>query len=240
MMPASNAGPVPAQQSAWPGLMDSRRPGIGVRPPEHSCATDHSPCASNQAAFSEIDLHRGRARFRCSEIGVATHDQMIGSPADRQEAAMVCEMACTAQEHAVQCIVTATVLAMDNVMQLQPACRAATIRAAPTAVAPPDETHHTGWNVLVRSLGRIAVDRPDVLCIAVGALHGSAVDRDLCTRTFLPALLAAPAGRDDNLEFARPVGSDVGAPSRTALHSALMNASGDKLVPCSSSSTMRT
>src|SRR5688500_15116430 len=69
----------------------------------------------------------------------------------------------------------------------------------------------------MRALGRIAVDRADVLRVAQRALDGSGADGDLDAGAVLPSLLAALAGRDGDLKL-RAAGRRF--PRRTVEHRA--------------------
>jgi hypothetical protein len=77
--------------------------------------------------------------------------------------------------------VRAAVGAVNDMVNLDPAGRAATIDAATAAIAAPHKTLHARRDVLVRPLRRRAVDRPDVLRIAVCTRHRVIADDDLCT-----------------------------------------------------------
>src|SRR5262249_54560352 len=72
---------------------------------------------------------------------------------------------------------------------------------AATTVAVPDESPECGRKVLMCTLGRVSVDRPDVLRVAQCLLHRGFVDGDLGAASVLPALLALRAYCHRELEF---------------------------------------
>src|SRR4051812_12390128 len=110
-----------------------------------------------------------------------------------------------------------TIGAMDQVMELQPAGRATAVHATAASVAAPHEAHDARRDILIRPLRLIAVDRSDVLSIAQRAVDRGRVDRDPRTRAVLPALAAALAYRDRDLEFRAAGGL---GPRRTIEHRA--------------------
>src|SRR5213078_1904350 len=106
-----------------------------------------------------------------------------------------------AAQDEVQRIVTAAISTMDDVVQLEPSCGAAAIDAATAAVAAPHQARDARCNVLIRPLGRRTVDRSEVLRVAHRAVDRRRVDRDLRAGAFLPALPAALAHRQGDLEL---------------------------------------
>src|SRR5262249_41911894 len=80
---------------------------------------------------------------------------------------------------------------MNQVMDLDPACGSTPRHTAATTVATPDQACDAWRNVLVCALWRGAIDRSDVLSIALGALDRGGADRDLRARAALPTLPAA-------------------------------------------------
>src|SRR3954470_10236488 len=110
-------------------------------------------------------------------------------------------MARAAHQNSIHRIVTAAVSAMNQMMNVEVSGRPATRHAAAAAIATPDQPRDARWNVLMRALGDIAVDRSDVLRVAKCALHGGAIDRDLRTGAILPASAAPLAQRHGDLEL---------------------------------------
>lgn len=91
--------------------------------------------------------------------------------------------------------------AVHDVVNLEPAGRAASRRLATPAIATPHEADDARRNVLRRTRGNGGIEIPDVLRIAVRTLDGRGVDRDSFPGAILPALLAALAHRDRDLEL---------------------------------------
>jgi hypothetical protein len=120
---------------------------------------------------------------------------------DRQRPGVVGLMTARAGQYDIRCFVAATVGTVDQVMQLEASRRAAAIHPAATAIATPDETRNARRNVLVRPFRRRTVDRSNMLRIAHRAFDRRGGDRDLRAGTLLPALAAALAHRDRNLEL---------------------------------------
>src|SRR5512143_4132894 len=116
---------------------------------------------------------------------------MGGSSGDRQHSTVMCQVALTARKRQIRCIVTTAVGAMNQVMDLDPACGSTPRHAAATTVATPDQACDAWRNVLVCALQRAAIDRSDVLRIALGTLDRGGADCDLRARSVLPALPAA-------------------------------------------------
>jgi hypothetical protein len=100
--------------------------------------------------------------------------------------------------------VAATVGAMDQMMQLEPARGTTTGSPAAAAIATPHEARDARWNILMRPLRRTAVDRTDMLSIAHRPIDRRGIDRDLRPGTFLPSPSAALADRDGDLKFGPP------------------------------------
>src|SRR5262249_25457061 len=90
---------------------------------------------------------------------------------------------------------------MNQVMDLDPACGSTPRHAAATTVATPDQAGDAGRNVLVCARWRGAIDRSDVLRIALGALDRGGADGDLRARAILPALPAAFTHRHRDLKL---------------------------------------
>src|SRR5213078_1108979 len=110
-------------------------------------------------------------------------------------------MTMTAAQDEVRCIVTAAIGAMGDMVQLEASRGAAAIDAATAAVATPYEPRDARRDVLIRPLGRGAIDRADVLRVAHRAVDGRRLDRDLHAAAFLPALPAALAHGHRDLEL---------------------------------------
>src|SRR5678815_5240785 len=136
---------------------------------------------------------------RC--VAVPAYDEILCRAGHRQQAGVVCLMTARAAQYDIARIVSAAVGAMNHMMELEAARRPASIHPATSAVAAPDEAGDARWDVLVRTLRRGAVDRPDVLRVAVRAIDDRGVDCDLGASAFLPALLAAAADGERDLEL---------------------------------------
>src|SRR5213078_2096704 len=148
----------------------------------------------------DADWKRGIRRARGCLPGSADHE-LLGRTGDRQEACVVGLMTTATAQDEVQRVVTAAVGAMDDVVQLEPSCGAAAIDAAAAAVAAPHEARDARRNILIRPLGRRTVDRSDVLRVAHRAVDRRWPDRDPRASALLPALPAALAHGDGDLEL---------------------------------------
>ena len=98
-------------------------------------------------------------------------------------------MARRAERDEVCGLVRPPVGAMPDVVDLEPAPSAAG-HAAAAAVAAQHEAHGRGRDVLRRALGRVAVERPDALRVALGALDRGRADRHGDTGAVMPARVA--------------------------------------------------
>ncbi|HEX2688400.1 MAG TPA: hypothetical protein VHN14_17340, partial [Kofleriaceae bacterium] len=127
--------------------------------------------------------------------------EALRRPGDGKESAVVRQMTGTAQEDEVPGIVAAAVYTVNHVVELEPSRRAAAIAAAAAAIAAPHQARDAGRNVLVRPLGRGAIDGSDVLGIAQRAIDRRRIDGDLRAGAFLPALAAAATHDDGDLEL---------------------------------------
>src|SRR3954468_2114050 len=96
--------------------------------------------------------------------------------------------------------------AMDHVMDLETSRRTATRHAAAASVATPYQASSARRNILMRTLGHRAVDRPDMLSVAHRTIDRRGLDRDLRAGPVLPALPAAPTDGHRDLVL-RPTGS---------------------------------
>src|SRR5882724_8354909 len=86
-------------------------------------------------------------------------------------------------------------------MDLQPSRRPAPRYTTATAVATPHQPRDAGRDILVRALGRGAIDGSDMLRIASCALDRGGVDRDLGASAVLPTLTAALTHGHGDLEL---------------------------------------
>src|ERR1041384_2315354 len=106
-----------------------------------------------------------------------------------------------AAQNDIQSIVTTIVRAMNDVVQLQASRRTTAVDATAATISMPHQPGDARRNILIRALGRGRVDRSDVLRVAHRTLNGRSVDRDLRASAVLPALPAALAHRDRDLEL---------------------------------------
>src|SRR5262249_14601189 len=90
---------------------------------------------------------------------------------------------------------------MNRVMDLDPACGSTPRHTAATTVATPDQACDAWRNVLVCALWRGAIDRSDVLSIALGALDRGGAECDPPPRGVLRASPAAVTRRPRDLRL---------------------------------------
>ena len=146
-----------------------------------------------------------------------------GSAVDRQ-------MTGRARETKILRIVGTAIGPVDDMVDLEPDRGATAGRLATSAIATPHEPDYVWWDVLVRPLGTLAVERTDVLGVAASALERGVVDRNGRAGALLSSPIAAGHTTTAIWNFARPVGpvelpeelpGTLEARSSTASHSAV-------------------
>src|SRR5262245_46280946 len=98
-------------------------------------------------------------------------------------------------------IVTATVGAMDKMVELEPHRRSTTGGLAAATVTAPHEADHARRDVLLCAFRHVAVDRADVLGIAARAVERGRIDRDRRAGGLLRRSIAALAHGHGDLEL---------------------------------------
>ena len=228
------------------GAMPHTSRSSGASGPSAALASSTARCATD--AFQPIVVSASSASVRCGFASTwgAGAVRRGGSPRARRR----CRGSragrrggpdgTRAQHDEVRGFVRAPVGAVPDVVDLEPARRAAAGHATAAAVAAQDEAYGRGRDVLRRALGRVAVERADVLRVAFGALDRGRADRHGHAGAVLPALLAArrtgssrSGSARDRSRRARPARR---APRRTARRRARRRTAPS---PCSSSSAAR-